>query len=311
MKKTLIALAAVAAASAASAQVTISGTFGLGVGDSIGLNGAADGKSAVSVTDGDIAFAVSEDLGGGYKLSASSGFDFNDGNGAGKREVTTGGTTRTLGTVGETNFIKVGLSTPFGTFAYGNTKAASARLDVGASLSNDVNQMMGGDTTDFQTLKYTLPELVKGLTLSVTGEKGSGQTAINTDAAFVAAVSYTSGPLTVGYDYRDSDDRARANLSYDFGVAKVSVTTDMDGGIKDTEDEIAITMPATPALTLGLHYARDSYMKAEGYELAAVYALSKRSSVVASFADLKWNNPGVATDNAVGSNYRVKLIHSF
>jgi predicted porin len=68
MKKTLIAMAAVAVAGVASAQVAITGnvTYGYSVSDTASGFGT-DGAS--------LNFAASEDLGGGLSIAASMGID--------------------------------------------------------------------------------------------------------------------------------------------------------------------------------------------------------------------------------------------
>ena len=69
MKKTLIALAAVAAASASFAQVSITGGLDFTLNKTI--SAAADGsaKKGIASTDAYLDFAASEDLGGGMKAS--------------------------------------------------------------------------------------------------------------------------------------------------------------------------------------------------------------------------------------------------
>ncbi|MEK9896683.1 MAG: porin, partial [Burkholderiaceae bacterium] len=67
MKKTLIALAALGVVGAASAQITITGQVGFGVQNVMGTPAAK-----FDLTDGDINFSGSEDLGGGLSISAST-----------------------------------------------------------------------------------------------------------------------------------------------------------------------------------------------------------------------------------------------
>ena len=70
MKKTLIAIAAVALASSAFAQsaVTLSGKFGYAY-ESNKIDGAK--ANGFGTTDGNVTFSATEDLGGGLKASAS------------------------------------------------------------------------------------------------------------------------------------------------------------------------------------------------------------------------------------------------
>ena len=67
MKKTLIAMAAVAVAGVASAQVSISGKLCFAYETATSAANAT--TSGLGVTDGNIIFAASEDLGGGLAIS--------------------------------------------------------------------------------------------------------------------------------------------------------------------------------------------------------------------------------------------------
>ena len=73
MKKTLIAAAVLAVSGVASAQVSVTG----GLGFSYQKNANAVGGSAnhgMQMTDGNLNFAATEDLGGGMKITAASAF---------------------------------------------------------------------------------------------------------------------------------------------------------------------------------------------------------------------------------------------
>jgi predicted porin len=70
MKKTLIALAAVAVSSAAMAQATISGTFNVDMQNTM----TAGSDPTVGMGDAIVSVSASEDLGGGTKASANTTF---------------------------------------------------------------------------------------------------------------------------------------------------------------------------------------------------------------------------------------------
>jgi opacity protein-like surface antigen len=73
MKKTLVAMAVLAASGAAIAQVTITGEVTVGYDATTNGNGAT--KSGLGVDTTVINFNATEDLGGGAKISATLGFD--------------------------------------------------------------------------------------------------------------------------------------------------------------------------------------------------------------------------------------------
>ena len=74
MKKTLIALAAVAASGASFAQATISGQLGLSWQQSPVIQTDGSHIQGLSMNDGEIYIAATEDLGGGMSATARGGF---------------------------------------------------------------------------------------------------------------------------------------------------------------------------------------------------------------------------------------------
>ena len=73
MKKTLIALAAMATAQLVMAQVTVTGKLGFGFAKTQPISKPADpGAIGMQTTDGELNFQAVEDLGGGYKVTINS-----------------------------------------------------------------------------------------------------------------------------------------------------------------------------------------------------------------------------------------------
>jgi hypothetical protein len=106
----------------------------------------------------------------------------------------------------------------------------------------------------------------------------------------------------VYFDYPTADSNDwDLRVTYDLGVAKVGART--TGSTTDTQ-ELTVTAPMGAA-NVGFHYAKSAAGTGNGY--TASYALSKRTSVSASFVQI--SKKSVAADN--GNNYRVQLSHSF
>ena len=74
MKKTLIAMAAVAVAGVASAQVTVSGQLAYAWESTSSADAVSVDTNGLAVTDGNLTFRASEDLGGGMSISTSQEF---------------------------------------------------------------------------------------------------------------------------------------------------------------------------------------------------------------------------------------------
>jgi len=296
MKKTLIALATLAAtASFAQSSVTLSGGYG------VAADKAVSAKAALKQTDGYINFAATEDLGGGLK----AGFD---------AQVAWTGRASTV-VAENTNF---NLSGGFGKVEFRNIAAGSANLGTLASLSTDVNGILGGDA-NLNYLRYTAPELYTGLTLQAGSYNAMGTAApyatlpvgdIGTKAVktFVKA-TYVTGPVTVAGDYRTVDGRTRVWAAYDAGVAKVEYAAEVayDDSSKKKQSEVALTVPAG-VWAFGLHYGTKAG-QGKGTEVAAVYSLSKRTNVNVSYGSFT----GLASTNTAltGNASRVRLMHTF
>jgi len=253
MKKSLIALAALAAVTAASAQstVTISGGIGLALGKTV-IGEDSSGLQIARQT-GNIAFKGTEDLGGGLKAGfevqtaigavASTNTEFDNDAKAKKRTI-----------LGD-RALNMNLSGDFGTLVLGRGNTAIRSLwgaigDVsnlpvttgvsdGAFGANDAAaRVIYGDTfTNY--VGYNSPS-VGGFSVSLAvapTQSAAGSTAISnngTSSVYKDTVSYslryTNGPVDAAVNITNvaQDNGAKittALASYDFGVAKVGVTT--------------------------------------------------------------------------------------
>jgi len=367
MKKSLIALAALAAVTAASAQstVTLSGKFGTSFQSPLGSEATIKGKANIAISDGDIGFAAVEDLGGGLKAGASMAL-----RSRGRENVkavtvaanATGGTTAQ--TYAVTYSPEVGrdatvfLSGGFGTITAGSIELGNGITGRGfggtnSSLPTDLNN--GGVLSAnayANILSYSSP-VMSGLSVQLTradsiGSVGNGSTTITATGsetslglnANVIGLTYANGPLTAGFDSTAfsgntthggaNSDRKRTRMSadYDFGFVKIGVGQEDNKGTATTgtyagkQTAFGISAPITPALRVGLAYAKNSENAvigvstagavAKGTGLSADYSFSKRTVLNVSYATIARDDlADNANYNKEGTQYRVRLMHSF
>jgi len=253
MKKTLIALAALAAtASFAQSTVTISGIVDVGVKSASNVKPGQDKLSVGSGNNNRVAFGVAEDLGGGLKAVANAQMRFDPA--SGMTEASNG---RPL-FQGET---RVGLSGGFGTVLMGRGLTALQLPNGGNSDPWGVSTVAGsvyaaGFASDYAAggegridgaVFYTSPSL-NGLTISASfspkklvaagaaatndvttvGSEKQGTNAVTAITSTKQHQSlnalYANGPLAVGLGYeqnRVGDKITQVYGNYDMGVAKL------------------------------------------------------------------------------------------
>jgi predicted porin len=277
MKKTLIALAAVAVSSAAMAQVTISGAIGFGIQKD-------DGVTTQGRTDGNVNFSATEDLGGGLKATVVGGVDLPD-----------------RGSAANGRNISLTVSGGFGTVAFANVNSASSTRLSGAggaiSLNTaDIDDVYGADTNNVDTLTYTLPTLVQGLTVSYGFNSTAGASMASTSGDL--GLTYAAGPARTTLTYRQNDGRTRLSGSYNFGVASVGFGYIPAFGTQAADQiEYEVWAPMGP-ITIGYQSAERG--ASEGTAYGVKYDLSKRTNIVISRGEI------------LGKTYqRAKIVHSF
>jgi predicted porin len=330
MKKTLVALAVLAASGASFAQVTMTGEYTWGYKAT--SNGAGADSSGFGVDYSNINFAASEDLGGGTKVSVKMGIDGADRSGDG---TIIGGAGYTTGQDSNITFTggfgKLMLATMENGQYLGNGIAAAgdpAWIDLDGKVQSSKTN---GDRIQYSyafgpvTLGLQHLEPAAGL-----GE-GVGQTGIAPgQRRNLIEATYTAGGLTANAGYAAYDNqvdgatsitstnRVRASANYDFGVAKVGFgvenTKRTNGSVTDTF--LGANAPIG-ALTLAVSWASNKVDNGgvatvtdgtkSGYGIGAAYALSKRTQVIANYRT--WE----ATVNAAnkGTDTRVYVDHSF
>jgi len=208
MKKTLVALAALAA-TGAFAQVTITGNLTMGYlqASKTTSQGAAASNttdsSGLGVDTSEIDFAATEDLGGGWKAQANMALAGAD----------RSGESGNAGVVGRN--ASLALTTPVGAVSLGSVRAgdylSQGTAGVGALYYN-MSELNGADglfsaRTRRDTLTYTLP-VSAALTLAVSHQEGANFQALGTGSAGVTSdnnaqrlnayiAKYTAGALVV------------------------------------------------------------------------------------------------------------------
>ena len=330
MKKTLIALAAVAVAGAASAQVTLSGSVAYGYQATTSSTKAVTGvagtaakgytdyvaavaeaknvkASGFGVDTAAITMAASEDLGGGLKVSGS---------------MTLGGITRGDTPTGED--FKMVVSGGFGTVLLGQIEIGSGIRGLGqagAPVNNMEGEVLAAATSGTDIIGYTAPKMGDfTFGISHTENKGLATGLSNGQvSALTPSVSYASGPLAAKLDYTDwdsdsttVDSRYRISAKYDLGVAAVGAGYENIKGVtKAADTKLSIVGVNVPmgTMSFGMVYVTNKTGTAEtrkGTSIGMQYNLSKRTNVTANYAS--WDS---VVANTTDKKTTILLNHSF
>jgi len=322
MKKSLIALAVLAASGAAMAQssVTLYGVADAGV---TYLNGKDNWSG---VTSGNklasrIGFRGTEDLGGGLKANfvLEGGINLDTGDGKSGGATDSGFQFKRQSTVGLAgNFGEVRLGREL-TAAF----KATGRYDVFGSVGLGYSRLWAdGAVADANanatavTTNLRVSNMVTYVSPDFTGFKvglnyGFGETTNgNSDSSYLGAgLMYDNGPLSLGLGLERLNNGANSVAvsdidawslggSYDFGVAKLlagyreSKVDRATGENKRNGYYVAATAPVG-AGTVRVSYNRyenelaNVKGKADQFAIGYVYGLSKRTSVYGTYAYLK------------------------
>jgi hypothetical protein len=329
MKKTLIAMAVLAASGASFAQVSITGAISYGYRTTTGATGSNAGGFGL---DGSaLTFAAKEDLGGGMSADASLSFD-------GINRAGVGGGDSSLSLAG--GFGKLAFAQGRGSdYLSGGTAGVG-----GVTLDDKVFSIL----TASETITYTLPTLVQGVTVGFNIEEGYATRTIGESATVLGlgagaagaapagdyqrnsavSVGYAAGALAVNakyqaYDHSEILENSKYRFSvrgaYDLGLLKVGAgfrNTELQGGATRQDTFFAVGVPVSAALTLGANYgqrvgsgyvaATSNYTKT-GSSVNAVYALSKRTALNVSMA--RWDTSSTSANQSTENN--ITLSHSF
>ncbi len=311
MKKTLLALSAVACCGAAFAQssVTIYGVIDVSVGSKTGGKFAISGGKDLNAsyhTPTRFGLRGTEDLGGGLKANfnlETNGIGMATGSLGGNmwgREAWTGlsgnfgstrfGRTSSFGTQGHARFDLNGISTSSAMDVAGMSPVTwygSSRRD--AQLQYVTNNMGGFDA---------------GVSVVLAGNNA------NQSSTSIRA-NYGAGPLAVGIVAETKRTAANRTAyavagSYDFGVAKaVAGYVVSETVAKGKGAYIGAVAPVGP-FKVGFQYARNTAADRNATELFANYALSKRTSLYADYVKLNGSGAPVKA-----YSYGLGILHTF
>ena len=324
MKKTLVALAAVAVTGGAFAQSVLSGDLAFGFSSATADQVTTSG---MGLEWADIYINATESIEGFGKLDVSFGLASDGGKGAG---VTAGDHSMTL-TMASGVKIKAESSTGSSYIAQGLASAGSAyEINLSSKLisARSVNE----------AISVTVP-LGGGVSIVVAHAEADNDIGIGSGSSYAASASqalqatktvslkYAAGALSVDLGYRTYDSQTsssessgntknRASFSYDMGVAKIGAGVDQTSytyGNTKTTSGVGINIPlgavsiggqfATVA-TSGYSDSADNYTR-NGSIFGAKYDLSKRTFLVGQYYSYDAGN----TTNSSG--YFVGLFNSF
>lgn len=272
MKKTLIALAAVAATGAAFAQssVTLYGVADVSVAKATGAKTAASANGLLNNGNSRLGVRGTEDLGGGLKAS----FNLEQG-----INLATGATD--ANTFQRNAFMA--LSGGFGEVYAGRRLSpefyaiATYELTGTANYSALASQFgFGGGSRNDAMIAYTTPNM--GGFSATLGTKLAGNNLGNAKTEFNAI--YKAGPMAVALGYDKTANAVKSMSlggSYNLGVATVAASFQDPAGARKGFT-VGASAPVGP-VTLTLDLARDtgSAVKSTDYVLESKYALSKRT----------------------------------
>jgi predicted porin len=295
MKKTLIAVAALAA-TGAFAQVSVYGRLDAGYAQTKSTNIAINaGTGAATYSAGNYrknngveshnsassmwGIQGSEDLGGGMKAFFKLEQDVYTANGNTGASGAGGGAANLSG-FNRTSL--VGVSGGFGSVAFGRDYVPFFKL-IGATDINSLSRIStvqrsaaSGYSTTGQQIVYTSPNLSGFVgSLAVIADDNSTNTATAKEGATNATIQYMNGPLMVGVGFANkkvtattTETKTSATVlagSYDLGVVRLvgnyisdKVTQTAATDIKQTELNIGAIMPMGK-VTLRAQVGRNNY----------------------------------------------------
>ena len=279
MKKSLIALAVLAASGVAMAQssVTLYGVADLGLVKSNGISAQMTGNGTMNNGSSRLGVRGVEDLGGGLKAS----FNFEQGINA------------ESGNTDAATFQRaawMALSGGFGKFQMGRTLNPSFFGVAAWELTGTANYSAVGNQFSFtgqgprtnSLFQYTTPNMGGfSSTIGYIMKPDNGG-----NAKYDLNVIYANGPLAAALSYNKTNTM-KGNMalgaSYDFGMAKVAGSIQNNGG-PSKGFTIGATVPVGAfALTLDIARENGDGMKNTDFLVEAKYALSKRTFAYAAY----------------------------
>lgn len=304
MKKTLIALAALASVSAfAQSSVSISGGLRVGV-----LNNDAGTTVAPNQSSGNtVNFNVVEDLGGGLAFTGATQIRYDSSNGAtinksGKAGDAAGMHLAAIGLKGGFGAVqagRIGLDQLWGFNPFGSN---GAHVNVSGTGGATENGQIRYTSPSFNGFNVVLASTQKGNT---TGSTANGSQVILNYANGPIAASYVSEKVAAAGNTKYSGFGA----SYDFGVAKVMMIIANDknaAGTKTADGQSFSVQAPVGAFVVKAGFMNDKTTNNRDKTSFGVdYALSKRT--ILEVDTYKTKNEATVT----GQNTWMGVRHSF
>lgn len=315
MKKSLIAIAVLAASGTSFAQSSV--TL-YGIADVYLASVKANGSTTTRLDSGGVNISRwgikgSEDLGGGLKANfkLEQGFDVSTG-------AATSSTVNEFPGTGSQAFDRqayVGLSGGFGEIqlgkswsAYDDVEGTSDAMWNAGALSTMWNGGKSGNYIDrpINGIKYITPTM-SGLTGAVSYSLKEGSTTLPSVAA--VSLDYAAGPLgaQVGYQVESTTNLAdvkflRLGASYNLGMVtpkvmygKVDNLGNLNGA-QTTEWQIGADVPVSPTFALSGSYGKSDDNVTAGdatrksFAFGGKYDLSKRTFLYGGYLNVKTSN---------------------
>jgi len=325
MKKTLVAIAVLAASSASFAQVAITGNYIYGYKSTTNVLGAAGvDNSGLGIDTSYVQFTSTEDLGGGLKAVANMSID-----GLNRAGVAGGDS-------------QISIEGGFGKFRVYLERGPDTMTDyVKGAVGMD--QKVFSAITASDGIAYLTPELFPGFKIQIQHIESAPSQATENVAPIGLGVGaagtsvqrrndirfqYAAGSLATAINFLSYDQQGEATTTpnatttatrgyvrYDFGVARVGAALyqlNYQVG-KRTDAMVSVNAPVG-SFDLGAEWAQrkvDDRATAtvngttSGYALSAKYNLSKRTAVIGTYS--RWD---VLNKETVGET-AVLLSHSF
>ena len=342
MKKSLIALAVMAAAGAASAQssVQLYGIADVYLGSvkvqTADQTGKLVGERNSVVNSGGVdtsrwGLKGSEDLGGGLKANfqLEQAFDVDTGKAGLASDGKTAAFSR-IATVGLSgNFGAVTLGKQYTAFDYMKENTFSSFKSQALAAPRYVFGTNAYQANPANTIKYQ-SNSYSGFNGALSYSLGENKDTVigGNSASNVVALNgqYANGPIYVGLGYQKEKFVAGEDLklvalngSYDFGVAKLlgDFAQGKQGDSKTTDYHIGVDVPLASNLILSGGYAHSKDKtngvtdeKRNGYGLALAYVLSKRTVAYTGLNITKAKDDAGDTVGKVNA-YAVGVKHAF
>jgi predicted porin len=344
MKKTLVALAALAVSGASFAQVTMTGNFEYHF-ESKDTSGVQ--SSGFGTDTSELYFNVVEDMGGGLKTTVNMGIAGLDRSGESTSLSTTnvGATCCGRGTYGLDGSIAISSSVGSVTL-----KTARGADYLSGGVAGVAGYGLDGKIFDSRSIRDSISfsaPVMAGLKVGASfaepdqtsstatdGGEGTGSAGNTKGRKNTYSIAYAGGPLAADFAYATYDNKPAngntdylwdAGASYDFGIAKVGAGFENkyyvnSGNRFDTL--IGVSVPVGAA-SINAQYANRAFrsfgtdQNASIWSLGVTYNLSKRTYAIADYA--KWDGGAANVTTAAAASlgftsvsyYRFILGHNF